>query len=97
MFADTDIAARVIWLRNAAYCGPRMVAATRCTFSVNACAFRQTLSFLKSLIRQNALSVVISDALSLRAGAFHPRFATPTGPVALALGEKACSGPRAAA
>jgi hypothetical protein len=49
MFADTDIAARTIWLRNDAYCAPRMEAATRWALSVNACDFRQTLSFLKSL------------------------------------------------
>jgi hypothetical protein len=29
MFADTDIAARIIWLRNAAYWAPRIEAATR--------------------------------------------------------------------
>ena len=53
MLADTDIAARFIWLRNGAYCAPRIEVATRWTFSVNACAFRQTRNFLKSLMLKN--------------------------------------------
>src|ERR1700732_3911972 len=97
MFAETDIAARVIWLRNAAYCGPRMVAATRCTFRVNACAFRQTLSFLKSLIPKDGVTGVFTHVVFRCTAAFDPRFATPPGHLALASSEKARSGPRAAA
>ncbi len=97
MFAETDIAARVIWLRNAAYCGPRIVEATRCTLRVNACAFRQTLSFLKSLIPNDEVTNAFTHAVFRCAAAFYPKSATPTGPVALALSEKAGSGPRAAA
>jgi hypothetical protein len=96
MFAETDIAARIIWLRKAEYCVPRIVDATRCTFRVNACAFRQTLSFLKSLIQKDGLSIVVTDAVSVCAGAFRPN-ATSICPVALALSEKARRGQRAAA
>jgi hypothetical protein len=59
MFAVIDIAARIIWLRRAAYCGPRIVDATRCTFSNRACAFRHTLSFLKSLTTKNGATDVV--------------------------------------
>jgi hypothetical protein len=91
MFAETDIAARIIWLRKAEYCVPRIVDATRCTFRVNACAFRQTLSFLKSLIQKDGLSIVVADAVSVSAGAFRPKFATPTRPVAFGAQRKSAS------
>jgi hypothetical protein len=54
MFADTDIAARIIWLRNGAYWDPRIEAATRWAFRVNACDFRHTRNFLKSDIPKDA-------------------------------------------
>jgi hypothetical protein len=50
MFADTDIAARTIWLRKGPYCVPRIDAATRWTLRVSACAFPHTRNFLKSAI-----------------------------------------------
>jgi len=50
MFAGIDIAARTIWLRNETFCAPRMDDARRWTFNAKECAFRHTLSFLKSLI-----------------------------------------------
>lgn len=64
MFADTDIAARITWLRNAANCAPRMVAATRWTLRVKACAFRQTLSFLKSLMPKLGVTIVVPNVVS---------------------------------
>jgi hypothetical protein len=48
ILAGTDRAARSIWLRNDTYSAPRIARAARWTFSINACAFLQTLSFLKS-------------------------------------------------
>ena len=78
MFADTDIAARTIWLRNAANCGPRIDAATRWTLRVNACAFRQTLSFLKSLMPKGRATNGLRHHVSLYAEPFYPKVATRT-------------------
>ena len=78
MFADTDIAARTIWLRNGANCAPRMDAATRWTLRVSACAFRQTLNFLKSLILKDGMTIVFPYFVSLYAKPFYPKVATRT-------------------
>lgn len=92
MLADTDIAARIIWLRNAANCGPRMDAATRWTLRVNACAFRQTLSFLKSLMPKDEGTSVFHHFVSLYAEPFYPKVATRTVRSALALSKKRTAG-----
>jgi hypothetical protein len=52
MFAGIDIAARMIWLRNATSCDRRIPIATRCACNAKACAFCQTNKFLKSLTPQ---------------------------------------------
>src|SRR5882762_611040 len=78
MLADTDIAARTIWLRSAANCGPRMVAATRWTLRVKACALRQTLSFLKSLMPKDGATSFFPQSVWLYAETFYPQFATGT-------------------
>ena len=97
MLAETDIAARIIWLRKGEYCAPRIVDATRWTFSVNACAFRHTLNFLKSLIPNDGVITGFTHAVSRDAAAFYSRSANSDCPVHLACSEIACSGPRAAA
>jgi hypothetical protein len=88
MLADTDIAARIIWLRNAANCDPRMEAATRWTLRVSACAFRQTLNFLKSLIPKDGATDVFPQSVSLYAAAFCPKAANTNCPRRLSAQRK---------
>jgi hypothetical protein len=71
MFAGIDIAARTIWLRNDTFCAPRMDDASRWTFNANECAFRQTLSFLKSLIPKDGGAIGAARAVSPYAAAFY--------------------------
>ena len=73
MFADIDIEARIIWLRSGAYWDPRIEAAIRWTFRVNACAFRHTRSFLKSLIPKDARPHEFSTILCFKAQLFLPK------------------------
>ena len=73
MFADIDIEARIIWLRSGAYWDPRIEAAIRLTFRVNACAFRHTRSFLKSLMQKDAEPAGLSTIFRCRPELFSPR------------------------
>ena len=97
MFADTDIAARTIWLRNGANCAPRMDAATRWTLRVSACALRQTLSFLKSLMSKGRATNGLRHSVSLYAEPFYPKISTRTCPAPFSAQREANSGQRAAA
>jgi hypothetical protein len=50
-----------------------MEAATRWALRVSACAFRQTLNFLKSDMPKDELNTVFRHAISFRVASFHPK------------------------
>jgi hypothetical protein len=50
-----------------------MEAATRWALRVSACAFRQTLNFLKSDMPKDELATVFRYAVPIRVASFHPK------------------------